>query len=140
MQSLTTIRQALKTSLESVLTDRAIVYSHYENNPQQYPCVVFDISSQQGDFLTDAENIHSITFQAILQVKFGVVFDEEYATNKVDELTDIITMQLENDWTLGNTVDYCTPVVGQRELVEIPDGTAKAQYINIVVKYTSVVV
>lgn len=140
MQQLSTIRQALKTSIEEVLGNKAKVYSYYENKPEQYPCVIFDISSQQGDFLTDAENIHSITFQAILQVKFGVLLDEESATNKVDELTDIITAQLESDWTLGNTVDYCTPVVGQREIVEIPDGIAKAQYINIVVKYTSVVV
>jgi hypothetical protein len=139
MQSLATIRQALKTSLETVLDGRAMVYSYYENNPQNYPCVIFDISNQQGDFLTDAENLHSITFQAILQVKFGTALDEEQATTKLDELADIITAQLESDWSLGSTVDFCTPVVGQRELVEIPNGTAKAQYINIVVKYTSVV-
>ncbi len=137
---LSTVRQSLRSSLESVLGDRAVVYPYYENNPQQYPCVIFDISSQQGDFLTNIENLHSVTFQAILQVKFGVSLSEEDATNLVDELTDIITAQLETDYSLNGSVDYCTPVVGQRELVVIPDGTAKVQYINIIVKYTASVV
>lgn len=140
MQQLSTIRQALKASLEEVLQDKAKVYPYYENNPTSYPCIIFDISSQQGDFLTDAENSHSITFQSILQVKFGTNMTEEEATGKVDELADIITAKLESDWTLGNTVDYCTPVVGQRDTVEIPNGIAKVQYINIVVKYTSLVI
>lgn len=136
MSNLSSIRTAIKNKLESILTDRAKVYSYMESNPEQYPAIIMDISSSANEFLTDVENMASITFQIIALVDQSDEngLSEEDATATLDEIADIITFEIEKDYSLGGVVDFCIPTVGRREILTIPNGVAKAQYLNLTAK------
>lgn len=136
MINLSIIRGAIASKLTSILTNKARVYSYYESNPAQYPAIIMDISSSANDFLSNVENMSSITFQIIALVDQSDEngLSESEATQTLDNLVDTITFEIEKDYTLGDTVDYCTPTVGRREILTIPNGIAKAQYINLTIK------
>jgi len=136
MNNLSTIRNAIATKLTTILANKAKVYSYNESNPSQYPAVIMDISNQANDFLTNAENMSAITFQLVILVDQSDQngLSEEEATTTLDNLIDEITFEIEKDYSLGNTVDYCIPTVGRREIVVIPNGIAKAQYLNLTTK------
>jgi len=135
-----TIRTTLFNALNTLLANKAKVYSYYESNPAQYPTLLFDISSQQNDFLSNVENMSAITFKMVLLVDQSDEnsgtngLTEQQATNLLDTLTDTIVSYLETNYNLGGVVDYCSPTVGNRETVGIPNGIAKAQYINLTVR------
>jgi hypothetical protein len=142
--TLQTIRTAIYNKLNTVLSGKVAVYPYYESDPSQYPCIIFDITNQQNDFLTNLENMSSITFKMTLlvqQVGNGtrVGLTEQEATNKLDALTDIIIDAIEDDFNLSGVVDYCIPTVGTREIMEVPNGWAKAQNINLVTKQSKFV-
>ena len=139
MASLSTIRTTIKNKLTTLLNNKARVYAYYESNPQQYPVVIFDIASQQNEFITNLENMSAITFKLILLIDQADAnassgLTEQEATDKLDELVDLIVSSLETDFSLGGVVDYCTPTVGNRETIAIANGIGKAQYINLVVR------
>lgn len=142
MSTLSQIRTQIHSLLEGILENRAKVYSYYESNPSQYPCVIMDISSQASEFLTDAENMSSISFQLIAMVdqsdENGLT--EIQATNTLDDIVDIITQNVEQDYSLGGVVDYCVPTVGRREIVTIPNGIAKAQFFTLTTKQSVVMI
>lgn len=142
MSNLSTIRNAIKTKLETILTDRAKVYSYYESNPAQYPAIIMDISSSANEFLSDVENMSAITFQiiALVDQSDNNGLSEEEATQTLDEIVDIITFEIEKDYSLGGVVDYCTPTIGRREILTIPNGIAKAQYLNLTAKQSVLMV
>jgi hypothetical protein len=136
MINLSNIRGAISSKLTSILANKARVYSYYESNPAQYPAVIMDISSSSNDFLSNVENMASITFQIIILVDQSDQngLSESEATSTLDNLIDIITYEVEKDYSLGGVVDYCIPTVGRREILTIPNGVAKAQYINLTIK------
>lgn len=139
-----TIRTALYNKLNTLLNGKVKVYAYYESNPSQYPCIIFDITNQQNDFLTNTENSSSLTFKMVLMVQqvgdgVRVGLTEQQATDKLDALTDIIIDALEDDWSLGGVTDYCIPTASTRETWEIPNGFARCQNINIVTKQSKFV-
>lgn len=143
MNPLTLIRFTIFNKLNTLLTNKAKVYAYFESNPAQYPALMFDIASQQNEFISNVENMSSITFKMILMIQqadenSASGLNEEDATNKLDTLTDSIIRNLEADFSLGGVVDYCIPTVGNRESTAIPNGIAKIQYINLVTKQTRV--
>jgi hypothetical protein len=146
---LNTVRLAIKNKLKSILeipgNQKAKVFDYMESSPDQWPAVVFDISSEENEFFSNVENKQKTTFKILLMINLSSAdningFTESQATYKLDELVDLIITTFETDYSLNNNVDYSFPVVGNRATVETNKGLAKMQVINLTTIQTRFIV
>ena len=134
------IRAGLNAVIAQLVTDEKIVvvYDYYEPNPSGYPVIMFDITNNADSFLTDNENLVSITFTAYILVE---VFTEGIDASKdiLDDVTDSLLAELRSagNLSLGGTVDWITPAIGPRDQIETPSGQAFSQQLDIVANVAS---
>jgi hypothetical protein len=135
MISLSTIRTNLKGVISNLVTSTtvAVVYDYFEPNVSGYPCIMFDITNNSDDYLTNRENLLKITFSAYIIVE---IFQNEVedATRLLDTVTDALIVELrkEENLSLSGAVDWISPVVGPRQQVETPSGMAFQQQLDII--------
>jgi hypothetical protein len=135
MISISTIRSNLKTVISNLVTSTtvSVVYDYFEPNVSGYPAIVFDITNNTDDYLTNKENLLKITFSAYIIVE---IFENgvEDATKLLDTVTDALIVELrdEDNLSLSGAVDWISPVVGPRQQVETPRGMAFQQQLDIV--------
>lgn len=140
--SISTIRTNLKTVISNLVTSStvSVVYDYFEPNVSGYPAIVFDITNNTDDYLTNKENMLRITFSAYVIVE---IFQNEVedATRLLDTVTDALITELrdEDNLSLSGAVDWISPVVGPRQQVETPSGMAFQQQLDIVLNVADII-
>jgi hypothetical protein len=135
MISISTIRTNLKSVISNLVTGStvSVVYDYFEPNVSGFPAIVFDITNNNDEYLTNKENLLKITFSAYVIVE---IFQNEIedATRLLDTVTDALIVELrkESNISLSGAVDWISPVVGPRQQVETPSGMAFQQQLDIV--------
>lgn len=135
--NLVTIRANLKTLLQTV-TEIAYVYDFNNPNVEGYPAIVFDISNNESEMLTDAENIRTITFSVYILAEITVK-GQSAAKTILDTATKKVVEALEDidNLTLSGAVDWLMPTVGPREQFNSPEGAVFSQRLDVQVKVAS---
>lgn len=130
-------RAQLKTLLQTV-PELAYVYDFSNPNVEGFPCVIFDVSSEDSEMLDDAYNLRTIQFTIWILQEITVAGEQD-AKDSLDAAVKAVVNILEkktND-TLGNTVDWIMPVMGRRTHVPTPQGAAFMQEIILRAKVAS---
>lgn len=132
-----TIRANLKTLLQTV-TKIAFVYDYLNPDPEGYPAIVFDVTSNKSDFLTDTENLHDITFSVFILVEIPTQ-GQQAAKDLLDAATNDVITALEKitNMSLSGSVDWVVPTVGPREQFATQNGMAFSQKLDVVVKIST---
>jgi hypothetical protein len=116
------------------------VYDYFEPNVSGYPAIVFDITNNTDDYLTNKENLLKITFSAYVIVE---IFENgvEDATRLLDTVTDALILELrdEDNISLSGAVDWISPVVGPRQQVVTSSGMAFQQQLDIVLNVADII-
>lgn len=135
--ALATIRANLKTLLQTV-TEISYVYDYNNANPEGYPAIIFDITENQSDMLTDTENIRTITFTAYILCEIGTA-GLTTAKGILDTATQQVVTALEKitNMTLSGSVDWVMPTVGARNEFTTPEGSVLSQELKIQAKVAS---
>ncbi len=125
------IRAQIKTLLETV-TELQVVYDYRNPTITGYPAVIFDMTNEEGTMLDDTSNVRVITFTLWVICELPVK-GEDLAKTILDNATKAVINKLEakaND-TLGGTVDWTMPTMGQRAEVASPEGNTIYQEIRL---------
>jgi hypothetical protein len=132
-----TIRANLKTLLQTV-TKIANVYDQYETNVAGYPAIIFDISKNESDMLTDAENIRKITFSIYILAEITIA-GRDTAKGLLDNATqDVITaLEAKANQSLSGSIDWMMPTVGARDEFAVVDGQVFSQKLDVVMYVAS---
>lgn len=135
--NLATIRANLKTLLQTV-TKIANVYDQYETNVAGYPAIIFDISKNESDMLTDAENIRKITFSIYILAEITIA-GRDTAKGLLDNATnDVVTaLELKANQSLSGAIDWMMPTVGARDEFAVVDGQVFSQKLDVVMYVAS---
>ena len=125
------VRTQLKTLLQTV-NELSVVYDYRNPTITGYPAVIFDMTNEEGTMLDDTSNVRVITFTLWIICELPVK-GEELAKTILDNATKAVINVLEdkdND-TLGGTVDWVMPVMGQRAEVASPEGNTIYQELRV---------
>lgn len=135
--NLQTIRGNLKTLLTSV-TGIANVYDTFETNIAGYPAIIFDISNNESEMLTDSENIRKITFTLYVLAEITIA-GRDTAKGLLDTVTQNVITALEDkdNMSLSGAVDWIMPTVGARDEFDSTDGVVFSQKLDIVINVAS---
>ena len=135
MTGFETIRNAISATLAPLARGAGRVlqytYAHIKENPDGYPCAMFDVSDIENTFLRNKSNRRGYTWNLYVLVLIPKDKEIESATYRLDKTCDAIVETIENDITLGGVVDWCIPLTGAREQVETPQGYALMQTLNL---------
>jgi len=124
-----TIRAKIKSELEEI-TDIAFVFDHHRAELDGYPAITFDLSDQENDFLTDAENIRMFSFLIIIYQETTIKNLDE-ATDLLDNVADQVMDKFEGNFSLDGSVVWCNPLVGTRQMFETPQGLVVTQQMTL---------
>ena len=127
------IRGAIETILTGI-TGIGEVNAWHKANPESFPAVSFDVSEEDGEFLTTKENLRRVEFTIMVQTELQQEGQEE-SIRILDDITDKILDAIENDFQLGLTVDWALPVSGPRNEITTPSGTAMTQTLFVRCQY-----
>ena len=132
-----TIRSNLKTLLQTV-TEIQYVYDYFNPNIEGYPAIIFDISNNDNQMLTDTENLRKITFSIYILVEVSVVGQSE-AKRILDVASKQVITALEKitNISLSGSVDWIMPTLGKRQQFETPEGATMSQELILDVKVSS---
>lgn len=135
--NLSTIRANLKTLLQTV-TQVAFVYDYMNPNVEGYPAIIFDITNNESEMLTNTDNLRTITFSVYLLAEIPVNGQSE-AKRILDVATKNVVEALEDidNLTLSASVDWVMPTVGPREQISTPEGMVFSQRLDVQVKVSS---
>jgi hypothetical protein len=131
MASFSTIRAKIKTALTSI-TELVFVYDYHEPNLGGYPSVTFDVAENSGAFLTNKENMRTISFDIVIYQEITVKGLDE-ATNILDTAADKIVTVFESPTygDLQSEVDWCIPLAGPRGTFQSPQGLVLFQRLSL---------
>lgn len=134
---LSTIRANLKTLLQTV-TQISFVYDYLNPNIEGYPAIIFDVSNNNSEMLTDTENLRTITFSVYILCEIAVD-GQAGARNLLDVATNSVVTALEKitNMSLSGSVDWMMPTVGPREQIATPNGNAFSQRLDIEMKVST---
>jgi hypothetical protein len=125
------IRAQIKTLLQTV-TEVAYVYDYRNSAIDGYPAIIFDMTNEEGTMLDDTNNVRVLTFTIWLICELPVK-GENLAKTILDNASKAVINVLEakaND-TLGGTVDWVMPTMGQRQEVQSPNGNQIYQELRL---------
>lgn len=125
------VRAQIKTLLQTV-TEVAYVYDYRNTAIDGYPAVIFDMTNEEGTMLDDTNNVRTLTFTLWVICELPVK-GENLAKTILDNASKAVINVLEakaND-TLGGTVDWVMPAMGQRQEVQSPNGNQIYQEIRL---------
>jgi hypothetical protein len=132
-----TIRTNIKTLLQTV-TQFSFVYDYLNPNIEGYPAIVFDMTNNESEMLTDTENLRTITFTVYLLTEIGVK-GQQGAIDILDVATNNAITALEKitNMSLSGSVDWIMPTVGPREQIAGPNGALFSQRLDINAKIST---
>ena len=133
-------RTALKILLETI-TEIAFVYDRRNPNLDGYPAIVFDIVNNESSFLTNVDNLRTITFSIWIIQEINVI-----GMDQANEILDIATQKVVNvledidNISLSGNVDWIQPITGPREEAQSPKGSVMWQRIDLDMRIASLVI
>lgn len=133
------IRAQIKSLLQTV-TEISYVYDYRTSNVEGYPAIIFDMTNEEGDMLDDSNNMRKITFTIWIICELKVAGSSASKTI-LDNATKAVINILEkksND-TLGGTVDWVMPAMGQRSEIQTPEGSNIYQEIKLLCNIASTI-
>jgi len=134
MATFTSVRAKIKTLLESI-AEIAFVADFHDPNLEGFPAVTFDVSDEDGEFLTNKENLRTITYAIVIYQEIKVIKLPD-ATRILDVVADKIIEAFENDFNLTGEVDWCMPLAGPRGQFEASNGTVLFQELTLQCRFT----
>ena len=129
MATFTSIRTKVKAKLDTV-AELAFVADFHDPNIKGYPAATFDVSDETSAFLTNKENLRTITFQIILYQEIKTLGLAE-TTGLLDAVADKVILAFEKDFSLGGEVQWCIPLAGPRGQFESPSGAVLFQQLTL---------
>jgi hypothetical protein len=133
MATFATIRSAINTKLQTVVgTGKPLVaaYDYHEANLPGYPSATFALSDNDGEFLTNRDNLRTYTYQIFIYQEITVA-GLDTAEGILDTAADAVIAAFEADQTLGGVVDWCRPMTGSRQTFETPQGLVRVQQLAL---------
>ncbi len=134
MATFVSIREKVKAILDGI-SDLSFVADFHDGNVTGFPAATFDISEETSEFLTNKENLRTITFEIVLQQEIKVA-GLGNAKRILDQVTLKVIDAFANDFSLDGEVDWCTPLVGPRGQFEGPSGSIFFQQLNLECRFT----
>lgn len=133
------VRAQIKTLLQTV-TELQVVYDYRSSVISGYPAVIFDMTNEEGTMLDDANNVRKLTFTIWIICELPIK-GEDQAKTILDNATKAVINVLEDrdNATLGGTVDWVMPAVGQRAEVAGVGGNTIYQEIRLVCNVASTI-
>ncbi len=138
MADFATIRDAIKANLDTI-AELEFVSDFHDPNITGYPSATFDVSQADSEFLTNKENIRTLTYEIVLMQEIEVLGLAE-AKDLLDNLAIKVIDKFETDFNLGGEVDWCRPLVGPRGQFESPNGQVFFQTLSLECKFTKLVI
>lgn len=116
------IRAALKTLLSGISSVEN-VYDYPNSAIEGYPAIVFDLDSEDAQFLDDANNTRVLIFKLWIACEIPVNGLTD-AKDLLDSVTKDVVNVLEklSNQTLSGTCDWLIPVIGKRQQTNSPEG------------------
>lgn len=137
MATFVSIRAKVKGVLDGV-TKLAFVEDFHDTNLKGFPAATFDVADEDAEFLTNKENLRTVTFEIVLwQELKGRGKDE--AKRILDEVAIDVIDAFENDFNLGGEVDWCLPLAGGRGQDGSGSGAVFFQQLNLQCRYKQLV-
>ena len=138
MANFSTIRAKIKAILDTI-TELGFVADFHDANLTAFPAATFDVSVADSEFITNKENLRTITFEIVLYQEVEVLGLAE-AKDLLDALAIKVIDAFETDFNLGGEVDWCLPLVGPRGQFESPVGQLFFQTLTIECKFSQLVI
>ena len=129
MATFTSVRAKVKAVLDTI-AELGFVADFHDPNITSYPAATFDISDEASTFLTNKENLRTISFQIILYQELKTLGLSE-AKDLLDAVADAVVLVFEKDFSLGSEVDWCIPLAGPRGQFESPSGAVLFQQLTL---------
>lgn len=138
MANFATIRVKIKANLDTI-PELGFVADFHDPNITAYPAATFDVALEDSEFLTNKENIRTITYEIVLLQELKVL-GLAGAKDLLDDLAIKVIDKFETDFNLGGEVDWCIPLVGPRGQFDSPNGQVFFQTLSIQCKFTKLVI
>ncbi|KKM78983.1 hypothetical protein LCGC14_1354500 [marine sediment metagenome] len=120
MADFTSIRTKVKANLDAI-AELEFVSDFHDADIEGYPAATFDISLEDSEFLTNIENLRTVTFEIVLYQELKTLGLSE-AKDLLDKVAIAVVDKFEIDFTLSGEVDWCIPLAGPRGQFESPNG------------------
>ena len=137
MASFASIRTKIKAVLDSI-TELSVVKDFHESNLDGFPAATFDVSSNEGEFLTNRENLRTIAYTIVIYQEVTVKTPSE-AKDILDVVADKVVETFESqtlgNFDLGGEVEWCIPLVGPRGQFQSPNGLVMFQELSLQCKF-----
>lgn len=138
MATFVSVRAKVKGVLDGV-AKLAFVDDFHNAKITGYPAATFDISDEDAEFITNKENLRTITFQIVLsQEQKGLGKDN--AKRILDQVTIDVIDAFESDFSLGGEVDFCLPLAGERGQDNSGAGAVFFQVLNLQCKFIKLII
>lgn len=134
MATFSSIRAKIKALLDGI-TELAFVADFHDPNLAGFPAATFDVSDEEGEFLTNKENLRVITYQIVLYQEIEVAKLDD-AKRILDVVADAVIDAFENDFNLGGEVDWCLPLAGPRGQFDAANGKVMFQQLSLQCRFT----
>ena len=117
-----TIRAAIVTILKTI-TQLAFVYDYPNANPEGYPCAILDMDADDGKYLDQNTNVHTITFKIWIIQEITIV-GQDTAISQLDTACKYVIPALEkiSNMSLGGSVIWTEPTSGGRKQTQTENG------------------
>ena len=135
MATFSSIRAKIKAILDG-LSELSFVADFHDPNLTGFPAATFDVSEEEGAFLTNKENLRTITYTVVLYQEIKVIGLSD-AKRILDATADAVINAFESDFNLGGEVDWCIPLAGPRGQFEGPHGAVMFQQLNLQCRFTT---
>ena len=137
MATFISVRDKITAILNGV-AKLAFVADFHDPNLTGFPAATFDITEETGEFITNKENLRTITYQIVLyqEIKRRGLDDAQRILDGV--AIDVIDA-FENDFNLGGEVEFCLPVGGGRGQFESSAGATFFQVLNLQCKFVKLI-
>jgi len=138
MADFSTIRVKIKAILDAI-TELAFVSDFHDGDITGYPAATFDVSLADSEFITNKENLRTITYEIVLMQEIETLGLSE-AKDLLDALAIKVIDAFETDFNLGGEVDWCNPLVGPRGQFESPSGQVFFQTLTLECRFSKLVI
>ncbi|KKM92195.1 hypothetical protein LCGC14_1220830 [marine sediment metagenome] len=138
MANFSTIRAKIKANLDTI-AELGFVADFHDANLTDFPAATFDLSLADSEFITNKENLRTMTYEIVLYQEVEVLGLAE-AKDLLDALAIKVIDLFETDFNLGGEVDWCQPLVGPRGQFKSPIGQVFFQTLTLECKFSKLVI
>ena len=138
MPDFISIGEKIKANLDAI-AELSFVGDFHDADITGYPAATFDISDDDSEFLTNKENIRTITYQIVLYQEvenLGLAESKDLLSAVAIKVID----KFESDFNLGGEVDWCIPLGGPRGQFDSPNGQVYFQTLSLQCRFSKLVI